>query len=254
MKSLHVLWLNMFILLITVPNLIGQTAVVRFELHTLSQTNPDHPSVFLTGSFNCWNPYDTLYMMKKSGDNSYSLDVPVFSGHTYEYKYTRGDWSTVELSSTGMQLDNRKMLSRDGLVIKDTVADWASPSVAVQSDTSEIDRERMEALMKLKDELSAKVNDQVKPVTDLLKQAVENMLSENPDSGLRREYHLALVARVDSIVGSASDFLWKLTSLLTPEQKKEVALRLNESDDPGVIIDMITNSVLISKDQDKNSK
>ncbi len=254
MKSLHVLWLNLFILLITVPNLIGQTAVVRFELHTLSQTNPDHPSVFLTGSFNCWNPYDTLYMMKKSGDNSYSLDVPVFSGHTYEYKYTQGDWTTVELSSAGMQMDNRKMLSRDGLVIIDTVADWASPAPAVRHDTSEIDKERMEALMKLKDDLSAKVKGHIQPAIEILKKAVENMLSENPDPDLRREYHAALVASVDSVMGSAADFLWKLTSMLTPEQKKEVASRLQETDDPGFIIDLITTTAAAPEDKGKTNK
>ncbi len=247
MKSLHFLLLNLSILLIMVPNVPGQTAIVRFEVHTPWETNPDHASVFLTGSFNCWNPADSLYMMKNSGNNSYTLDVPLFSGHVYEYKYTRGDWARVELSSGGEQ--NRKMMSADGLVIKDTVTGWALPSAPVMSDTSAIDKERMQAVMKLKDDLSSKVYDQIKPVVELLKKTVENMLSEKPDVDLRREYHTALISSVDSILGSASDFLWKLTSMLTPEQKSEVAARLKETDDPGEIINIIANTAVKPKNK-----
>jgi hypothetical protein len=79
-------------------------------------------TVFLAGSFNCWNPHDSLYIMKKSGDDLYSLVIPVFDGIKYEYKYTLGDGSTVEIAINDSEIQNRQMISHDGLTIKDTVA------------------------------------------------------------------------------------------------------------------------------------
>jgi hypothetical protein len=232
---------SLLIILLIISNhfILAQTAAVKFEVNIPEKSVNNNSTVFLAGSFNCWNPRDSLYEMKKTGDNTFSLVVPLFDGQKYEYKYTLGSWETVETSLQGEEIQNRKMVSGDGLVVRDTVLNWNSPGSQQKEITGKLNKEQMDMFSKLKDSLSTSLENRMKKVADILKKAGENMLSENPDMELRQKYHNEIVASIDSTIGVATDMLWKVTSMLTPEQRKEILTEMKNSGNPGVLFDWI---------------
>jgi len=62
-------------------------------------TPPDAP-IYITGNFNGWIPGDTRYKLKRNTDEVYSVTVPAYWS-TLEYKFTRGNWHTVEGKAYG---------------------------------------------------------------------------------------------------------------------------------------------------------
>ena len=67
-------------------------------------------NIYLTGNFNGWKPADERYQMINASDNYYFIDIPLalIPDETLDYKYTRGDWHSVELNSSGKHTPNRK--------------------------------------------------------------------------------------------------------------------------------------------------
>ena len=236
---------SLLIILLIISNHIipAQTAAVKFEVNIPEKSLSSNPTVYLAGSFNCWNPHDSLYEMKKTDDNDYSLVVPLFDGQKYEYKYTLGSWETVETSSQGEEIQNRKIISKDDLIIRDTVLNWNSPQPKQNEVTSKLNKEQLDTLSKLKDSLSTSMERRMKRVTDILKKTSENMLSENPDMDLKKQYHNEIIASIDSTLGMAADLMWKVSSILTPEQKKEILSELKQTGNPGVLFDWIGKAI-----------
>ena len=243
MKHLSIPSLVLILFLVSNQFINAQTAAVKFEVTIPENSLHSGSGIFLAGSFNCWNPQDSLYMMKKTEDNTFSLVVPLFAGRKYEYKYTLGSWETVETSSKGEEIQNRKMVSSDGLVIRDTVLKWNSPQPKQNEVTSKLNKEQLDILSKLKDSLSTSMESRMKRVTDMLKKASENMLSENPDMELKKQYHDEIIASVDSTLGMAADLMWKVSSMLTPEQKKEILSQMKQTGNPGTLFDWIGKAI-----------
>jgi hypothetical protein len=224
----------------------GQTASVKFEVKVPSGNSGKDTSVFLTGSFNCWNPNDSLYIMQESGDNLYSIIIPVFDGKKYEYKYTLGSWKSVETSSGGKEIKNRQLVSHDGLVIRDTVLNWKSPEPGKQEDTTlKLSKKQLEEISKLKEEMGKKMEAKVKGAAGLLKKAIENMLSEKPDMKLRKKYHNEIVKDINFALDIAGDAMWKASSKLSPEQKKALLNELNKPDESGDIFGLMKKAMTL---------
>jgi len=241
MKYLAKFFLLFFLIIPGSNLLVAQTASVKFEVKVPPESVQNNSSVFLAGSFNCWNPNDSLYKMHKTENDIYSLTIPVFNGKKYEYKYTLGDWNTVETSLDGSEIKNRKMFSKDGLVIKDTVMKWKSPKVSEKEDTTfKFSNEQLMELAKLKAEVGSEIKVKMKNALGSLKKAFENMLSEKPDMKLRKKYHEEAVKNINKILDMASDAIWKAASILTPEQKKALLNEMKTSKDPGAFFDMFS--------------
>jgi len=95
---------------------------LRIELTDYSKENG---TIYLTGNFNGWKPADTRYQMKIMDENSYYIDIPfdLIPDGILDYKYTRGDWSSVELNISGKHTPNRRWES--GMISPvDTVTNW----------------------------------------------------------------------------------------------------------------------------------
>ena len=233
-----------FFLLICFNYSFGQTAAVKFDVKIPSESLQKGNSIFLAGSFNCWNPHDSLYIMKNVGVDLFSIIIPVFDGKKYEYKYTQGDWNSVEISSNGKSIDNRQMIAHDGLVIKDTVSKWNSLPPAVQKDTAlTLTKEQINKLSKIKEEMGKKLESKMNNANDLLKKAIKNMLSEKPDMKMREKYHNEIVSKVDFALQLAADAMWKVSSMLTPAQKKAVLEELNKPNSSGDIFGLMTKAL-----------
>lgn len=62
--------------------------------------------VYLASSLNNWNPGDPNYVLQKSIDGHYYIDLPVT--YAFEYKFTQGSWTTVEGREDGLPIVNRR--------------------------------------------------------------------------------------------------------------------------------------------------
>ena len=208
---------------------LGQTTSVKLEVRIPSESLAKDSSIFLAGSFNCWNTHDSLYIMQKTGDNLYSLSIPVFDGKKYEYKYTQGDWSSVETSSDGSDIENRQMISHNGLAITDTVLKWKSAQTAKQKDTTFMfSKEQLDELSKLKDEMGKKMEGRINNIGGVLKKALVNMLSDKPSMKLRKKYNKEIAGNLNYVLTMAVDALWKISTMITPEQKKAILTELSK--------------------------
>ncbi len=95
---------------------------IRFEM-----THParDGRPVFLAGTFNNWQAGDPRYRLEPIGSSRYAKEVTVSEAwpETIEYKYTRGDWSEVEVDRFGNPINNRR-IPKTITYREDRVARW----------------------------------------------------------------------------------------------------------------------------------
>jgi hypothetical protein len=86
----------LFLLEIALPFFsISQVSSVQLMVHVPAVQNKN---VYVSGSFNNWKAGDSLYKMKRVDANTYSITLPVFKDVHYQYKYTLGEWSNVEIA------------------------------------------------------------------------------------------------------------------------------------------------------------
>ncbi|MCF8254071.1 MAG: hypothetical protein K9I36_12100 [Bacteroidia bacterium] len=80
---------------------------VQVEIRNVPENTPTGAQVYITGNFNNWNPGDPNYLMKYDEVNKrFYAKLPVGFGEI-AYKFTRGDWTTVEADSCGGDIENR---------------------------------------------------------------------------------------------------------------------------------------------------
>ncbi len=99
-------------------------AQISFSV-TLPSNTPANDLIYLTGSFNNWNPADPAYVLQLNNQNGfYEVTIPQGVG-TVECKFTRGSWTTVEGNATGGYLPNRVFTFGAGpIVIALPIASW----------------------------------------------------------------------------------------------------------------------------------
>ena len=98
---------------------------IRVEVHHLPSNTPENADIYISGDFNNWDPGDTKYLMNRAGDSMYYIDLPRGAGEL-EYKFTRGDWTSVEKDGCGFEIDNRSLkYGRDNKIISNTILSWA---------------------------------------------------------------------------------------------------------------------------------
>jgi hypothetical protein len=89
----------------------------------LPGNTPPTENLYISGNFNNWDPGDPNYILHKNSDSVYEVKLPKGFGDV-EYKFTRGDWSTVEKDQCGYEISNRVAYYGKNLVIKDTISSW----------------------------------------------------------------------------------------------------------------------------------
>jgi predicted alpha/beta superfamily hydrolase len=91
----------------------------------LQTSEDDDRQVYLSGNFNQWTTQDYRFKMNKVGAGKYEFnfpDSPEFKGELI-YKFTKGDWSEVEIDNHGNRTPNRHWHD-DKPVKKEKVAKW----------------------------------------------------------------------------------------------------------------------------------
>jgi predicted alpha/beta superfamily hydrolase len=91
----------------------------------LTTDEDDMRPVYISGNFNNWRTQDKEFLMEKIGISSYHYKFP----HDFDYpqqllyKFTKGDWSEVEINIEGNRTENRSTLLHTGIQ-KEHVARW----------------------------------------------------------------------------------------------------------------------------------
>ena len=89
-----------------VPSAGPVPTVYRFVLTRLPANTPHDAALYLTGSFNSWQPADARYRFRRQADGLYWLTLRS-TRPQLEYKVTRGDWASIEGSGHGQVRQNR---------------------------------------------------------------------------------------------------------------------------------------------------
>jgi len=91
----------------------------------LSTLEDDDRPVYIAGNFNLWKTQDEQYKMEKIGDGQYQYYFPKNFTFPTEllFKFTKGDWSAVEIDNFGNRTENRKTQLKTGIV-NEKVLKW----------------------------------------------------------------------------------------------------------------------------------
>lgn len=91
----------------------------------LTTSNDDDRPVFISGNFNEWKTQDYKFLMRKISNGKYEFEFPEGKEFQKEliYKFTKGDWSEVEIDQYGNKTPNRHW-NDETLLRTEKVAKW----------------------------------------------------------------------------------------------------------------------------------
>lgn len=81
---------------------------VVIKVESIPENTPPGQPIYVTGNFNNWDPGEEIYILTLGEDSNYFITLPPGFG-IVNYKFTRGDWTTVEKDICGGETDNRSM-------------------------------------------------------------------------------------------------------------------------------------------------
>lgn len=100
--------------------------VVKPQLNIILTTDEDDERpVYISGNFNNWVTQDKKFEMERVGHGLYrfKFDLNFVYPDELLYKFTRGDWSEVEIDKYGNRTENRSCIKQNG-IHKEHVAKW----------------------------------------------------------------------------------------------------------------------------------
>ncbi len=103
-----------------------ETEIIEPQLNILLTTDEDDfRNVYISGNFNKWRTQDRAFMMEKIGDGLYhfKFEHDFVYPEPMLYKFTKGDWSDVEIDKYGNRTENRVCGQNSG-VRKEQVHKW----------------------------------------------------------------------------------------------------------------------------------
>lgn len=97
---------HLFCLALFVANALIANAQLTLRLQYIPVNTPAGANIHVAGTFNNWNPGDASKTLTPLGNGQYQivLNPPV---GTVEFKFTRGNWASVEGNASGGQIPNR---------------------------------------------------------------------------------------------------------------------------------------------------
>ncbi|MFY7651801.1 MAG: alpha/beta hydrolase-fold protein, partial [Chitinophagaceae bacterium] len=97
---------------------------VTFRITGLPANTPTAAKIYLAGTVNNWNPANTDFELKPDVNGIYQITIPNNSG-TIQYKFTRGDWASVEANASGQDIPNRSLtISNLPQTVNITIQSW----------------------------------------------------------------------------------------------------------------------------------
>lgn len=122
---LHQLKYSFLSLIISLFSLLGVSGCheVTVIIKGIPTNTPAGAVIFVSGNFNYWDPGDQKFALQRNEDSTYSITLPRGMGNV-EYKFTRGDWTTVEQDACGHDVMNRELYYGDADTIVAKILSW----------------------------------------------------------------------------------------------------------------------------------
>jgi predicted alpha/beta superfamily hydrolase len=86
-----------------------------------TKTNDD---IYVSGSFNNWNPKDENYKLKPFGGSRKGVVIKDVAAGNYAFKFTRGSFQQVECMADGRDIADRVIEVNNDVVLECTIAGW----------------------------------------------------------------------------------------------------------------------------------
>lgn len=99
---------------------------VTFVVSTLPENTPHDATIYVAGNFNDWDPGDPRYRLQPMPNGKYAITLPPVEGNYVEYKFTRGNWRSVEGRANGQAIPNRTFVvpASGRAVIESDIISW----------------------------------------------------------------------------------------------------------------------------------
>lgn len=96
---------------------------VTFEVNVPPPYHTKENKLFIAGNFNNWSPNNAAHELKYKSDGIFELTIEDLP-EIIEYKYTRGDWESVEKDQQGSDIENRKFNTYTSNSTEDKITAW----------------------------------------------------------------------------------------------------------------------------------
>jgi len=116
-------YLSGFLIMIMTMVLFSGCYDMTIQVTHLPGNTPPSEPIYISGNFNNWDPGDPNCILTRNNDSVLEVNLPKGVGEI-EYKFTRGDWSTVEKDQCGFEISNRSAHYGEEIVFKDTILSW----------------------------------------------------------------------------------------------------------------------------------
>lgn len=97
--------------------------VVTLILDEVPEYTPAYEDIYIASNLNGWFPRDKEWRMEMNSDGTYQLSLPRMSG-PMNFKFTRGDWKSVEGDKKGNEIGNRQINLNEKREYRFKVASW----------------------------------------------------------------------------------------------------------------------------------
>lgn len=81
---------------------------ITLNINAIPANTPVENPIYLTGTFNQWNPGDQTYLLSSLGSGQYQIVIRPPKG-ALRFKFTRGNWKSAEANEQGAYLPDRTL-------------------------------------------------------------------------------------------------------------------------------------------------
>ena len=104
-------------------SMLGQ---VTFIINSLPAYTPTDDILYIAGNMNSWDAGNPDFALNRNDNNNWFITLPEEpDGTVFEFKFTRGDWGTVEKGATGEEIGNRQFTFGNGDTNYVEILNWA---------------------------------------------------------------------------------------------------------------------------------
>lgn len=101
-------------------------AQFTFIIESLPANTPSEDILYIAGDFQGWDPGDPGFALQKNNADQWFISIEsVTAGMTIHFKFTRGDWNTVEKGPNGEEIPDRSYTAVIGETVYFTIDNWA---------------------------------------------------------------------------------------------------------------------------------
>lgn len=97
---------------------------IILKVDKIPANTPKGAFIYVTGNFNYWNTSEQKFMLKPGQDKSLCIKLPLSYGKI-EYKFTRGDWTSMEADLCGYAIENRKIQKSTNDTVHVVIESWS---------------------------------------------------------------------------------------------------------------------------------